>query len=542
MTVHQQFYPPPPDSGPRVAQYYPPPPPPPPPPQQQEELHAPSATASLSATVQNQYPPPPTSPPTDSRQSCGPVPQASPQQHVNYPLPPTQDAASPQLPQPIPQQASRQCLPPAASPPPPPPPPPQQQQACDSQHISAGANPVVTRPLERRQSTPLQTSQNYPPPPSSPPPPPHEQAYHPQQIISAASSTMSPHAESSQEAPRLTPEQTAQYFPPPPASPPPQQQAHDPRQVPMSMRPIVLPHAQPPRLPSQPQSGLSQVPPRFDPPPPPFAETGAYHEPAEKLGHLEPQVDGRDAANLIAHAGEPIASHFVGAGAVVDDVGTFNGGSYRISHRDTNTILTVQLAIGCPFDAKPGSMIAMSPTITLHGQVKFSIKKMVAGANLTSSRYVGPGELLLAPPMLGDITSIRLSRGEAWKVGHDAYLASTQGIVKEHKRQGLGKAIFSGEGLFVYKFSGEGLLWITSFGAIIRKDLAEGEKYAVDNGHLVAWNAKYVLERIASGGIISNFAAAEGLVCKFTGPGTVFIQTRNAKAFTAYMGGHALSS
>lgn len=40
--------------------------------------------------------------------------------------------------------------------------------------------------------------------------------------------------------------------------------------------------------------------------------------------------------------------------ANVDDVGTFNGGSYRISHRDTNSILTMQLAMGCPLSAKPG--------------------------------------------------------------------------------------------------------------------------------------------------------------------------------------------
>jgi hypothetical protein len=51
---------------------------------------------------------------------------------------------------------------------------------------------------------------------------------------------------------------------------------------------------------------------------------------------------------------------FAGAGGgpastTADDVGTFNGGSYRVSHRDTNTILTVQLAIGCPFTAKPGT-------------------------------------------------------------------------------------------------------------------------------------------------------------------------------------------
>jgi hypothetical protein len=44
---------------------------------------------------------------------------------------------------------------------------------------------------------------------------------------------------------------------------------------------------------------------------------------------------------------------------------------------------------------------------------------------------------------------------------------------------------------------------------------------------LVAWNTKYILERVASGGIISGLSSGEGLVCKFTGPGTVFMQTRN---------------
>ena len=67
---------------------------------------------------------------------------------------------------------------------------------------------------------------------------------------------------------------------------------------------------------------------------------------------------------------------------------------------------------------------------------------------------------------------------------------------------------------------------------LTNRQLVEGEKYIVDNGHLVAWNTKYVMERVASGGIISGFASAEGLVCKFSGPGTVFIQTRNAVSHT----------
>jgi len=195
------------------------------------------------------------------------------------------------------------------------------------------------------------------------------------------------------------------------------------------------------------------------------------------------------------------------------------------------------LAIGCPLTVKPGLMIAMSPTMTLKGAVKFSMKKMLVGGEMTHSTFTGPGELLLAPNMLGDITNIRLTGDESWTVGRDAFMACTQGVVKDYKSQSFSKAMFSGEGFFVYKMSGVGICWIMSMGAIIRKDLRENEKYIIDNGHLVAWNCKYVMERIASGGIISNMSAGEGLVCKFTGPGTVFMQTRNPAAVSAYMSG-----
>lgn len=195
--------------------------------------------------------------------------------------------------------------------------------------------------------------------------------------------------------------------------------------------------------------------------------------------------------------------------------------------------------MGCPLTAKPGAMIAMSPTVTLKGNVKLSLKKLVVGGEMSKSSYTGPGELLLAPPSIGDITIIKLSGQEQWSVGKDAFLACTQGVVADYKSQGISKAIFSGEGMFVYRISGQGILWVTSFGAIIRKDLQKDEKYIIDNGHLVAWNCKYVLERIASGGIISGLAAGEGLVCKFTGPGTIFMQTRNPQAFAAWMTANA---
>ena len=231
---------------------------------------------------------------------------------------------------------------------------------------------------------------------------------------------------------------------------------------------------------------------------------------------------------------------FTGVTSIVDDVGTFNGGSFRISHRDSNTILTIQLGKLCPLTAKPGAMVSMSPTMTVEGVFKFEVMKLLSRAKMSHTTFTGPGEVLLAPSFLGDITTIRLSGTETrtWRVAHDAFLAATRGVIKEYKMQKLLQGLFSDEGMFTYQLSGVGLLFITAFGAIVRKDLQEGEKYIVDTGHLVAWDCVYDVGRVASGGYVSDLGAGEGLVCRFTGPGTVFLQTRNPRHFAKWVAGH----
>lgn len=123
-------------------------------------------------------------------------------------------------------------------------------------------------------------------------------------------------------------------------------------------------------------------------------------------------------------------------------------------------------------DYDKGVMIAMSPSVILKGGVKFSMKKLIAGGEIATSTFTGPGELLLAPPFIGDMTTIRLTGQETWNVGKDSFIACTQGVVKDYKNQGFSKAMFSGEGLFVMKVTGSGILWLASFGAIVRKDVS----------------------------------------------------------------------
>ena len=70
---------------------------------------------------------------------------------------------------------------------------------------------------------------------------------------------------------------------------------------------------------------------------------------------LEQKMPTNQPTNLLDKAFS--AGHFVGASTSQNDAGTFNGGSYRISHSDSNTVLTVQLATGCPLTVKSGRFL-----------------------------------------------------------------------------------------------------------------------------------------------------------------------------------------
>lgn len=104
--------------------------------------------------------------------------------------------------------------------------------------------------------------------------------------------------------------------------------------------------------------------------------------------------------------------------------------------------------------------------------MSLSFKKLFIGGSMTMSHYTGPGELLLAPSMLGDIMVIQIKDPEEWKIGRDAFLGHTAGVEHKDKAQSLSKGVFSGEGFFIYKITGTGVMWVQSFGAIIRKDVS----------------------------------------------------------------------
>ncbi len=212
---------------------------------------------------------------------------------------------------------------------------------------------------------------------------------------------------------------------------------------------------------------------------------------------------------------------------------------YEILYQDAFPILKAYLNKGETVKAESDAMVSMSNTVDVEGKLEGGILKgigrMLAGEKFffqTLSANRGPGEILLAPSIPGAVVDVELDGSYGLRVQKDGFLAGTEGISIDTQMQNLTKGLFSGEGFFILKVSGKGTVFINSYGAIHPINLDAGEEVVIDNSHLVAWpdHMQYSIEK-ASSGWISSFTSGEMLVCRFRGPGTVLIQTRNPRGF-----------
>ena len=224
-----------------------------------------------------------------------------------------------------------------------------------------------------------------------------------------------------------------------------------------------------------------------------------------------------------------------------DSKGQGRGYSYEVLHQPSFSLAVLQLAPEQSIQAEAGAMVSMSANIELESQMKGglfgAIKRAAGGESAFISTFTargGPGEVTLAPGSPGDIAAVELS-GQPFFVQSSSYLAGDSSLTVDTKWGGA-KSFFAGEGLFVLMIQGQGLLLVSSFGAIHRKVLRPGERYIVDTGHLVAWEGttQYTLRKAASG-FFKSMMSGEGIVAEFTGPGELLIQTRNLAALAGLL-------
>ena len=224
-----------------------------------------------------------------------------------------------------------------------------------------------------------------------------------------------------------------------------------------------------------------------------------------------------------------------------DGQGTGRGYSYQIEHQPAFSLAVLNLQAEQSIMAEAGAMVSMSANIELQSQMKGgllgALKRAAGGESAFVSTFTargGTGEVTLAPGAPGDIAAIELNN-QTFFVQSSSYLAGDASLTVDTKWGGA-KSFFAGEGLFVLMVQGQGLLLVSSFGAIHRKTLQAGERYVVDTGHLVAWEGttQYTLRKAAAG-FFRSMVSGEGIVAEFTGPGEILIQTRNLAALAGLL-------
>jgi len=206
-------------------------------------------------------------------------------------------------------------------------------------------------------------------------------------------------------------------------------------------------------------------------------------------------------------------------------------------------VVKTTLPAGQSIYADSGAMMSMTPGIAVESSLRGGVmgalsRTLLRGETffyLTLTAGSGGGEALLAPSMMGGIQVLELT-GTEYFLQKGAFLAAEHDVQLSTKTQNLTQGLFSGDGFFVTRVGGSGALIINTFGALMRFALAPGEEYIVDNHHLVAWEAttSYAIQKAAAGWI-SSFTSGEGFVCRFKGPGTIYIQTRSPAAFAGWL-------
>jgi uncharacterized protein (TIGR00266 family) len=213
----------------------------------------------------------------------------------------------------------------------------------------------------------------------------------------------------------------------------------------------------------------------------------------------------------------------------------------EILYRPSYSMAQVQLEAGENITVESGSMVGMSSNMQVETSMKGGLLKSLARSVLGGESFFintyhsdgGTGELLLAPTLPGDVFTFDLS-GDAYLVQSGSFLASSEGVETDTKWGGA-KTFFGGEGLIMLRCSGAGTLILSSYGAIHGLDLAAGEKFTVDTGHLVAFSEDIGFKVRTIGNLKSTIFGGEGLVTDLTGPGKVLMQTRSVGAFLDWL-------
>jgi len=214
--------------------------------------------------------------------------------------------------------------------------------------------------------------------------------------------------------------------------------------------------------------------------------------------------------------------------------------SWTVVNESSFASIRVQLPIDSRLNTESDAVISMSEGITVCGRMSGGIlgsmlRSLVSDESFFTTMIENPtsriGDALLAPSEPGGVCLHRLYGPEdSMMLTSGSYLASDTSIeIKTVVQRRIQNSLLSGTGFFLMKASGRGMLAISSYGSIHKYTLLNGERRLVDNGHLVAWTASMgLITKMASSSVWGSVSSGEGLMCEFTGPGVIYLQSHKS--------------
>ncbi len=214
--------------------------------------------------------------------------------------------------------------------------------------------------------------------------------------------------------------------------------------------------------------------------------------------------------------------------------------------------LHVSLQKGESLYAESDSMVMMDGTLDLSGAMQGGIlsgiaRRLVSGESLFTQKIVaarGPGDTLLSQASPGGLHVFDVSPQSEYMLSDGAFLAADSGVDIKVRTQGIGGALFGGTGgFFIMAATGQGKLCVGGFGSVFLLDIEHGQNPLIDNGHVVAWDARLSYDMVMStkqssgffSSLVSSQTSGEGLVMKFSGAGKVLVCSRKRDAFASWL-------
>ncbi|MEM0154463.1 MAG: AIM24 family protein [Methanothrix sp.] len=136
----------------------------------------------------------------------------------------------------------------------------------------------------------------------------------------------------------------------------------------------------------------------------------------------------------------------------------------------------------------------------------------------------GDGVIALAGVIPGKVKPIELKEGESIMVEHFAFLGTNDASKLQVKSSFRG--LLAQAGLFLEQFDGPVTVFLHVCGDVIEYDLQEGSAVSVDPGHIAAFSSTTMPQFTAIGGIKNALFSGEGLyLARFTGPAKLYLHS-----------------